>query len=167
MSHSEHTHDELRPQANSQTCFVCGVSNPFSPKVRFYSRGNDTVEARVIFTDVYQGYPGITHGGIVATILDETMGRAILAKDPERMMVTGTMEVRYRQSVPLNQEILFRGQILKDRHRIAQASAQAILPDGTVAVEASGTLVQIPPEKVQDLNQPEVGWRIYEDHEFE
>lgn len=167
MTSSSHSHPDGRPQPNSQTCFICGLGNPFGLKIRFYSVGTDTVEARVILSNPYQGYPGIAHGGIVATILDETMGRAILAKDPGRMMMTGTMELRYRQSVPLGEEILFRGRILKDRIRVAQASAEAILPDGTVAVEVSGMLVQIPPEKVAELNTPEIGWRVYEDHEFE
>ena len=59
-----------------------------------------------------------------------TMGRALLGSDPERLMVTGKMEVRYRQSIPLETEIVVRGRVLKDRKRIAQAEAEAILPDG-------------------------------------
>lgn len=153
----------MQKQPNSQHCFVCGVSNPIGLKIRFYSVGECEVEARVVFTEFYQGYPGITHGGMVATVLDETMGRAILAIDPARLMVTGTMELRYRHSVPLNTEILFRGVITKDRKRVAQAVGQAILPDGTVAVEASCTLVGIPADKLAEMNTPEIGWRVYPD----
>ncbi len=156
---------ELQP--NSQNCFVCGVSNPFGLKLRFFTISDTEVETRIYLTDNYQGYPGIAHGGIIATVLDETMGRALLGSDPERLMVTGKMEVRYRQSIPLETEIVVRGRVLKDRKRIAQAEAEAILPDGTVAIEASGTLVMIPPDELEKMNTPEVGWRIYEDHEFE
>ncbi len=154
-------------QPNSQTCFVCGLSNPMGLKLRFYSTSSTEVETRVTLADPYQGYPGVAHGGIVATILDETMGRALLGSGEQRLMVTGKMELRYRQPVPLGEEILFRGRILKDRKRIAQAEGEAILPDGTVAVEASGTLVAIPPEDIERLNTPEVGWRVYEDRELE
>jgi acyl-coenzyme A thioesterase PaaI-like protein len=161
-----HTHRYER-QPNSQTCFVCGVANPFGLKLRFYTITDTEVETRIYLEDNYQGYPGIAHGGIIATILDETMGRAMLGTDPERLMVTGKMEIRYRQSIPLETEIVVRGRILKDRIRIAQAEAQAILPDGTVAVEALGTLVMVPPDKLAEMNTPEVGWRLYEDHEFE
>lgn len=166
-SHDDtHTHHHER-QPNSQSCFVCGVSNPFGLKLRFYTISDTEAETRIYLTNNYQGYPGIAHGGIIATILDETMGRAVLGTDPERLMVTGKMEIRYRHSIPLETEIVIRGRILKDRVRIAQAEAQAILPDGTVAVEASGTLVMIPPDELAAMNTPEVGWRQYEDHEFE
>lgn len=153
----------MQKQPNSQHCFVCGVSNPIGLQIRFYSMGECEVEARVVFTEFYQGYPGITHGGMVATVLDETMGRAILAIDPQRLMVTANMEIRYRQSVPLHTEILFRGTVTKDRRRIAQATGQAILPDSTVAVEASCTLVGIPADKLTTMNTPEIGWRVYPD----
>jgi acyl-coenzyme A thioesterase PaaI-like protein len=158
---------DKRPQPNSQTCFVCGLSNTVGLKIRFYSANDDTCEARVTFSPEYNSYPGIAHGGIVATVLDETMGRAGLAADPDRLFVTAKMEIKYRQSVPLEQEILFRGHIVKDRGRIIQVEGEVILPDGTTAVEASGTMVQIPPEELARMNTPEVGWRIYEDHEFD
>lgn len=169
MSEHHHTHEsnhrhDLQP--NSQMCFVCGVSNPIGLKSRFYSVGENQVELRLTFTDSYQGYPGITHGGIIATILDETMGRAVLASNSERLMMTAKMEVKYRLPVPLNTEILFRGVVTKDKGRIAQAEGYAILPDGSIAVEAIGTLMQIPPEKLTEMNTPEVGWRIYEDYEI-
>ncbi len=155
------------PQPNSQKCFVCGVSNPVGLKIRFYNVGSGEIEARVVLQDQYQGYPGIAHGGIVATILDEIMGRSILSIDPDRMMFTGKMELRYRQHVPLGEEILFRGRVIKDRRRAAQVAGEAILSDGTVAVEANATVIQIPPEEVFEMDTPEIGWRVYEDHEFE
>lgn len=159
--------DERRPQPNSQKCFVCGVSNPVGLKIRFYSVGEDAIEARVRFGEYYQSYPGITHGGIVATVLDELVGRAMLAKDPQRLMVTANLELKYRHSVPLNTEILFRGRILKDRGRIAQFEGEAILPDGTVAVQVTSTCVAIPPEQLAEMDQEDVGWRVYDDESFQ
>lgn len=158
---------DKRPQPNSQTCFVCGLSNTVGLKIRFYSIDHDTCEARVTFGQEYNSYPGIAHGGIVATVLDETMGRSGLAARLDRLFVTAKMEIKYRQSVPLEREILFWGQIVKDRGRVIQVEGQVILPDGSVAVEATGTMVQIPPEELAKMNTPEVGWRIYEDHEFD
>jgi acyl-coenzyme A thioesterase PaaI-like protein len=122
---------------------------------------------RLALTKEYQGYPGIAHGGIIATILDETMGRAMLSDNPNRLLMTAKMEVRYRHPVPLDTEIVFRGTIIKDRGRLVQAEGQAILPDGTVAVETFGTMVQIPADELAAMNTPEAGWRVYEDHEVE
>lgn len=171
MTHTHHHHAEdssgRRQQPNAQKCFVCGVINPVGLKIRFYSVGDDSIEARTIFTEFYQSYPGITHGGIVATVMDELIGRSILAKDPDRLMVTATLDVKYRQSVPLDTEIRFRGRILKDRGRIAQVAGEALLPDGSVAVEAKATCVQIPPETLKEMNTEEVGWRVYDDAAFQ
>ena len=167
IEHHHHHHTDVRQQPNARNCFVCGVANPVGLKVRFYSVGDDSIEARVTFTKFYQSYPGITHGGIVATVLDELIGRAMLAKDPDRLMVTATLDVKYRKSVPLNTEILFRGRIVKDRKRIAQFEGEAVLPDGTVAVEAKSTCVAIPPDELADMDSEEVGWRVYDDAAFE
>ncbi len=154
-------------QPNSQKCFVCGVSNPIGLKIRFHNVAPGEIEARVVLTEYYQSYPGIAHGGIIATILDETMGRSVLTDDPNRLMFTGKMDVRYRQGVPLDTEILFHGWIVKDRGRVVQVAGEAVLPDGTVAVEASSTCVAIPPDMLDKMNTDEAGWRLYEDHEFE
>ena len=160
------TNGELQP--NSSMCFVCGVVNVAGLKVRFYSTAPNQVEAVVNLSEVYQGYPGIAHGGIIATILDETMGRAALSgDDPDRLLVTGKMEVKYRQSVPLGEDILMRGRIVKDRGRVVVAKGEALLPDGTVAVETTGTMLQIPDEDLERMNTPEVGWRVYSDDEFQ
>lgn len=116
---------------------------------------------------LYQSYPGITHGGIVATVLDELIGRAVLAKDPDRLMVTATFDLKYPQPVPLETEILFRGWVVKDRGRIAQVAGVALLPDGTVAIEAKATCVKIPPEQLGTEDLKEAGWRVYDNEVFE
>ncbi|MCI0711553.1 MAG: PaaI family thioesterase [Chloroflexi bacterium] len=162
-----HHHIEGIRQPNAQMCFVCGVANVAGLRIRFYTTGEDVVEAIVSLPDEYQGYPGIAHGGIIATILDETMGRAAISpEDPNRLLFTGKMEVRYRNSVPLNTPIHFRGWITKDRGRVVVAQGEAVLPDGTVAVETTGTMMAIPQSQLDEMNTPEVGWRVYEDHEY-
>ena len=122
--------------------------------IRFFDDGHQRVLARVTLGDAYQSYPGVAHGGILATILDETMGRAVLRTAPdetsrERFMFTAKMETRYRRPVPLHEEFIVRGRVENDRGRMAQVSGEIVLADGTVAVEASATLVDIPPEQIE------------------
>lgn len=166
--HHEHNYTiEGVRQPGSQMCFVCGVANVVGLNIRFYCTGHHEVEAVVNLPKQYQGYPGIAHGGIIATVLDETMGRAAISpENPNRLLVTGKMEVRYRHSVPLNIPIRVRGWIIKDRGRVIVARGEAVLPDGTVAVETEGTMMAIPDETLDDMNTPDVGWRVYEDHEY-
>lgn len=149
-------------QPSAKWCFVCGVENPCGLRIRFFNDGHHRALARVTLGDEYQSYPGMAHGGILATILDETMGRAVLADDgPERFMFTARMEARFRKPVPLHQEFVARGCVESIRGRTAQVSGEIVLADGTVAVEASATLVDIPSEQVEAMLAQDVGWQVY------
>ncbi len=149
-------------QPSARWCFVCGVQNPAGLKIKFFSTGRHHVTATVTLGDEYQSYPGIAHGGILATILDETMGRAILADDrPERFMFTARMELRYRKGVPLHQPFTANGRVESVRGRMAQVSGEIVLADGTVAVEATATLVDIPPESMDTMLTVDTGWQVY------
>jgi len=167
MTDSQQDPGRCDQQPSSRWCFVCGVENPCGLKIRFYNDGFHRSLARVTLGEQYQSYPGIVHGGILTTILDETMGRAILAEDGSddlsraRFMFTVRMETRFRKTVPLNQEFIVRGRVEQDRGRIVQVSGEVVLADGTVAVEASATLVTVPPEQVDQMLSYDVGWKVY------
>jgi len=166
---SSHTPSAERfdQQPSARWCFVCGVENPCGLRIRFFNDGYQRVVARVTLGEQYQSYPGMAHGGILATILDETMGRALLADEDAdavegaRFMFTAKMEMRYRRPVPLNEELTVRGRVEQDRGRIAQVSGEIALADGTVAVEASATLVDIPHDRVIQMLTADVGWQVY------
>jgi acyl-coenzyme A thioesterase PaaI-like protein len=157
-------------QPSARWCFVCGVENPFGLKIRFFNDGYHQVLARVSLGEEYQSYPGIVHGGILSTILDETMGRATLSVDDapreiteERFMFTMKMETRYRKSVPLNEQFIVRGRVDEDRGRMVMASGEVVLPDGSVAVEGKATLVDVPADQIADMltRTEAIGWRVY------
>jgi len=166
---SSHTPSAERfdQQPSARWCFVCGVENPCGLRIRFFNDGYQRVVARVTLGEQYQSYPGMAHCGILATILDETMGRALLADEDAdaveeaRFMFTAKMEMRYRRPVPLNEELTVRGRVEQDRGRIAQVSGEIALADGTVAVEASATLVDIPHDRVIQMLTADVGWQVY------
>jgi acyl-coenzyme A thioesterase PaaI-like protein len=157
-------------QASALQCFVCGVENPDGLQIRFFNDGLQRVMARVTLGDQHQSYPGIAHGGIIATILDETMGRAILSDGTpageknirdERFMFTAKLELRYRKPVPLHQEFVVRGWIEKDRGRMVRVAGDVVLADGSVAVEGVATLADIPAEQIDQMLQTDVGWKVY------
>ncbi len=152
----------MAQQPNSKHCFVCGLESPVGLKLRFYDNGADEVRARIIVPTQYNGYPGIVHGGIVASMLDEAGGRVIMIGDQNRFMVTANMTVRYRQPVPVETELLLVGRMLKDRGRIAQAHSDLRLPDGAVAAEADLTLVALSADYAQrETDLAALGWQIY------
>lgn len=123
----------------SKNCLVCGIENDFGLKTKFYETSNDEVIG--IFTphDKLQSYPNILHGGISATILDETIGRAIMSKYGQNSFgVTMELTVRYKKPVPLNVELKAVGRMTNDRGRVFEGSGELMLPNGDVAVTAVG-----------------------------
>ena len=123
----------------SKNCLVCGIENDFGLKTKFYETENK--ELIGIFTphDKLQSYPGVLHGGISATILDETIGRAIMMYGGQSMFgVTIELNVKYKKPVPLGVELKVIGRITQDKGRIFEGTGELLLPSGEVAVSAEG-----------------------------
>jgi acyl-coenzyme A thioesterase PaaI-like protein len=144
-------------------CFVCGLENPAGLKLVFYETGPDEVMAAYTPPEHFQGYPGVLHGGIVASLLDEVGGRVVMIGDHNHFMMTAKMETRYRRPTPLGQVLTVYGRLVKRRGRLALAHAELRLPDGTVTAEAELTLADLPGDYVPDADLGALGWRVYPD----
>ena len=150
-----------RKQPNSSHCFACGLENSFGLQIHFYDNGVDEVVANYVVPDQYQGYPGIVHGGITATILDELVGRAVMADDLNQFMVSAKLTVRYRKPIPIGEPLSMVGKVLRRRGRIAVSRAEIRLPDGTIGAEAEATLVHLTEFDAQADDFERLGWRVY------
>ncbi len=126
-------------------CFVCGRSNLFGLAVSFETLEDGRVMTEFVPTERHQGYPGVCHGGIIYTLLDETIGRATYRDGA--MTVTASMNIRYRRPVPIGSRVRIVGRLVKDRGRILEGSGEALLDDGTVAAEAEGKFVPLSEEE--------------------
>ncbi|MBO7345701.1 MAG: PaaI family thioesterase [Clostridia bacterium] len=104
----------LKTQRNSKNCIVCGMENPFGLKAVFYDLDDQSVACEVTFRSEHQSYPSRTHGGMISTLLDEIMGRALWIKEPETFGVTTTMSVTFRRPVPFGVKLKARGYITFD-----------------------------------------------------
>ena len=133
-------------QPTSLQCFACGRKNPFGLKLEWFNNYDEKcVETSFTLDDNYCSYPGTVHGGILATILDETSGRAVLLDNNfERLMVTLKMEVVYKKNTPTNTPLKAVGRVLKDGGSRAQVEGEIILPDGTVSAKCTSILFKIP-----------------------
>ncbi len=151
----------MKKQPNSQMCFGCGMENPFGLKLFFYQTDDGRVVTRFTPRDEYQGYPGVLHGGIVSTVLDEVLGRVCIAEG--RWMVTARMEVRYRRPIPLGQPLTVVGEQVESRGRRMVAHGEIRLPDGSVAAEATATFIDLPPEKVAGMEEVLRFWAVVPD----
>lgn len=143
-------------QPTSLRCFACGKNNPLGLKLEWFNDyENKQIETTFTLSDDYCSYPGTVHGGIIATILDETSGRAILLdNDFNRLMVTLKMEVVYKHNTPTNTPLKAVGRVIRDGGSRAQVEGEIILPDGTVSAKCMSLLFKIP-QAVKDKWGPE------------
>jgi len=142
-------------------CFVCGVHNPIGLHLSFYDDEEGRVVARWTPGEEHQGYPGVLHGGIAATLLDEAAGRVLTKKN--LWMATARLELRYRQPVPIGQPLTVIGEIVRLKSRSLEARGEIRLQDGSVAVEANGLYVQIPEERLASMQEDLRFWQVISD----
>ena len=155
----------MEKQPSSRTCFLCGRQNDIGLKITWH---NDLdarqVRAAVVVPEQFNGYPGIVHGGIVAAILDETAGRAILLDgDADNLMVTLKLEVKYRHPTPTGEPLTAAGWVIRQTEARAQVAAELRLADGTVTAQCEALIVR-PSQEFFDRWEPEKKhWRVYDE----
>jgi acyl-coenzyme A thioesterase PaaI-like protein len=154
----------VRKQPNSRMCFVCGRENPVGLKLEFYEdREANQVIAEVTIPDVYQGYPGVVHGGIVSTILDEISGRAVMMEaGDEELLATLHMSVRFRLPTPTETPLTAVGWLKHAGGVGAKVAGEIRLPDGTVTAECESLLSQRPPSFQEAWEDEKRYWTVDE-----
>lgn len=123
-------------------CFGCSKSNPDGLQLRFY-RDGDEVTAGYSVPDRFHGAPGIAHGGIVATILDEFSCAAAVSLADTRV-VTGELQVRYERPCPVERELTVRARILSAEHARYLVIEAEIAMDGQRLVRSTGKFFRQP-----------------------
>ena len=121
---------------NYEFCYVCGHANPLGLNVRFRVEG-DTVTTRFRPDPMHAGYPGRLHGGVIAALLDETMGWApcVIAG---RFCVAVELNVRYLKPAPPDRELWVSGRADSVSGRIWEASGEVTDEEGTVYARGKG-----------------------------
>jgi uncharacterized protein (TIGR00369 family) len=155
----------ITKQPNSRMCFICGLQNPVGLKMALYNDlDNQQVVSHVTVPEHFQGYPGVVHGGIVATMLDEVSGRAVLIDgNDDNLMVTVKLEVKYRQPTPTQTLLTVIGKVESATSSRAKVHGYIQLPDGTITAEADLILAR-PPQDFKDRWEDEKQhWKIYPD----
>ena len=121
-------------------CFACGINNPIGLKLKFDFEGERYV-TRFTPKKEHQGYTGITHGGIISTILDEAMAKLIYEKG--HLAVTTELKIRLRKAVPIGEELTVSGWIVSEARRAIDCAAEARNPKGELVAEAEGRMVKV------------------------
>jgi len=139
-----------------QYCHACGRLNSNGLQLRFRRDGEAGVVTTYMPKPEDVGFPGVLHGGILATLMDEAMAWSMYAA--ERVMgVTAKMEMKYRRQVRLDGELTVRGQIARIRGRRIEVDASIEDASGGRLVEATALFLRLPPQEEQELFDA-MGW---------
>jgi len=118
-------------------CFGCGRDNTIGLKLEFHQEG-ESVRAEFIPGELYQGWPGVVHGGLICTMLDEVIGYA--AGYQGLYAVTVKMEVCYRKPAMIGQRLLLCARVESVSGRTVVCDGEIQLEDGTLIAEAHSEL---------------------------
>jgi uncharacterized protein (TIGR00369 family) len=136
---------------HSSWCYVCGEDNPLGHQIVFKTDG-ECVRVRYTPESHRQGYKGVVHGGVLCTMLDETMGWAPSLKS-DRMYVTGELTTRFIQPFPVGKEMIVEARADKVTSRLALVVGEVKDGEGTVYATAKGKFLPMSEEETRKVDE--------------
>jgi acyl-coenzyme A thioesterase PaaI-like protein len=154
-------HRVSRKQPNSRMCLVCGLGNTAGIQASFYDLENGQTVGLFTARDEHQSYPGRLHGGLVTAMLDEAIGRAVMASVGYQLWgVTAEFTTRFKKPVPLGVELRVVGRVDKQEGRVYNGSGEILLPDGDVAASGLGRYVMLPLDRIAESTADDQDWGV-------
>jgi uncharacterized protein (TIGR00369 family) len=126
-------------------CFGCGGDNPGGMKLTFEQDNvNRKIMGRFVLGERYQGGGGNGHGGIIAVLLDEAMGK--VCRFREVKAVTAELAIEYLKPVNVQQEIIVEGRETEQKGRNIFMVGEIRDTAGTVLARGKARFVIIAPK---------------------
>jgi uncharacterized protein (TIGR00369 family) len=142
-----HGHDTRYVHLQKNYCFACGKNNPEGMRLKFaYDEERDCFVCRFRLSKRFTGPPGHCHGGIIATILDEAMGK--VNKLRHVVALTSEITVNYLKPVPLNKPLRVESREVSVKGRKHINVAEIVNQKGEVLARSKGLFIAIDPKKM-------------------
>jgi len=144
-------------------CFGCGSEHPTGLHMQITAGEGLTVTGVFTATEDHQGAPGLAHGGLLTTAMDEILGSLNwLLAGPA---VTGRLEVDFRRPVPVGSRLVVSADVVgvKGRKVFTRALGRLGDADGPVAVSAAALFIQVPLQHFVDHGTAEHVQRAIDD----
>src|SRR5271169_2150514 len=140
-------HDTRYVKMQKNNCFVCGMNNPEGMRLKFIlDEERQTFICRFRLGKRYTGPPGHCHGGIIASILDDAMGK--VNKLHHVIALTREMTVEYLKPVPLHKPLRVEGREVSVHGRQHINTAEILNEKKEVLARSRGIFIAIDPEKM-------------------
>ena len=142
-----HGHETAHHKPQKNYCFACGPDNPEGMHLEFtLDEDRQTFVCHFTLDKRYTGPPGHCHGGIIATILDDAMGK--VNKLRHVVAVTKEMTIEYLKPVPLETPLRVEGREVSVHGRQHINMAEILSENNEVLARSRGTFIAIDPEKL-------------------
>ncbi|MEN8116136.1 MAG: PaaI family thioesterase [Bacteroidota bacterium] len=120
---------------NDYNCFGCSPHNELGLQLEFWEDGEELI-AKWMPRKLLEGWMGVLHGGIQATLLDEIGGWVVMIK-MKTAGVTSEMNVSYLKPVKISKgELTIKGRLVSSDGRIAKIACSLTDSDGIVCAKA-------------------------------
>ena len=120
---------------------MCGADNPRGIQLRFDTGSDGVVAAEWEASSDWVGFVGVIHGGIVSLLLDEAMGKAVVARQWHAL--TCELRVRYRHHVAVGEAVHIRGWVVERKRRRISTEASLCTSGGKELAHAWGTFLTV------------------------
>ncbi len=130
------------PHTSPNRCFGCGPANPGGLHLEFQLTEDRTAVCDAEVSRDFEGHPGYLHGGIIATLLDEAMSKAVRARGVNAM--TRHMEIDYLRPVPSGSALRIEGRVTRKEGRKHWSEAKILDAGGTVLAQSHGLFIEVP-----------------------
>jgi uncharacterized protein (TIGR00369 family) len=127
-------HNPFRERKGYQ-CFGCSPDHLSGLQLSFFEDGDELISTWEPKTR-FEGYQGVLHGGIQATIMDEIASWVVYVKI-KVAGVTSSMDVRYHKPVYMaGGEITIRSKVLRMRRNLADIEVRIFNKENELCSEA-------------------------------
>jgi uncharacterized protein (TIGR00369 family) len=135
--------EKLTPLAHTaqNRCFGCGQANPAGLHLEFLLSEDASVVCLAAVPDTFEGPPGYVHGGIIATLMDETMSKSVRVRGLRAM--TRQMEIDYLRPVHSGAPIRLEGRVVRSEGRKHWTEAKILNSEGTVLAQGNGLFIEV------------------------
>jgi len=135
----------LTPRAENH-CFGCGAANGRGMQLTFEQDDErQRIVGRFRLGKDYEGGSGFLHGGIIATLIDEAMGK--VNRFRETLAVTAELNVEYHRPVPVDALIVVEAFEARHEGRDLHHECEIRNEAGKLLARGRGRFVQVDPER--------------------
>jgi len=132
---------DSRGREDANSCFVCGPDNPIGLNLKFRLRG-DICLAEFTPSLNHCGYDGVTHGGIIFSVLDDVMANWLFLKGFRSY--TAKCDVRFKSPLPTECTVALEGHCLKQRSKLVLMAGKATrIDNGEVVAESQASFMRV------------------------